>query len=63
MKILFVSNLYPPIAIGGYEQVCYDVAQALKARGHSIHILTSRYRAQEAAVAGGSEKCVYRSLK
>ncbi|HYO48666.1 MAG TPA: glycosyltransferase family 4 protein [Chloroflexia bacterium] len=63
MKLLFVSNLYPPIAIGGYEQVCYDVAQALQARGHRVHVLTSRYRAHEAAEVGRSEKRVYRSLK
>lgn len=41
MRILFVSNLYPPVTIGGYEWVCHDVAEGLRARGHDIHILTT----------------------
>lgn len=43
MRILFLTNMYPPHDIGGYEQVCQEVAQGLKARGHTIKILTSRY--------------------
>ena len=43
MRILFLTNMYPPYDIGGYEQVCQEVAQGLKARGHTVKILTSRY--------------------
>jgi len=43
MKILFISNLYPPYFIGGYEQLCHDVATGLKKRGHEVYILTSTY--------------------
>ncbi|MCC6300295.1 MAG: glycosyltransferase family 4 protein [Anaerolineales bacterium] len=43
MRILFLTNMYPPYDIGGYEQVCHEVAQGLKARGHEVKILTSRY--------------------
>lgn len=43
MRLLFLSNFYPPYAIGGYEQRCQDVATALVKRGHSVHVLTSRY--------------------
>ena len=43
MKILFISNLYPPNVFGGYERLCYDVAFALQARGHEVTILTSSY--------------------
>lgn len=43
MRILFVSNFYPPHHIGGYEQSCREAADGLKARGHEIRVLTSTY--------------------
>ncbi len=44
MRILFVSNLFPPHSIGGgYEQLCADVAERLAARGHTVHVLTSTF--------------------
>lgn len=41
MKILVITNLYPPHEIGGYEIRCRDVCQRLHAAGHEIHVLTS----------------------
>jgi glycosyltransferase involved in cell wall biosynthesis len=41
MKILVLSNLYPPHYVGGYELHCQTVAEALRARGHVVHVLTS----------------------
>jgi glycogen(starch) synthase len=41
MRILFLSNLYPPHAIGGYEIACASVVDALRARGHDVAVLTS----------------------
>lgn len=41
MRILFISNYYPPYEIGGYEQLCRDVAERMIARGHEVRILTS----------------------
>ena len=46
MRILFLSNFYPPHAIGGYEQWCQEVADRLQARGHVVTVLTSRYGLQ-----------------
>jgi glycosyltransferase involved in cell wall biosynthesis len=43
LKILVVSNLYPPHTIGGYEIGCRDVVEALRARGHDVRVLTSCY--------------------
>lgn len=43
MKILFISNLYPPNAVGGYERLCFDMAEALAAKNHGISVLTSCY--------------------
>lgn len=43
MKILFISNLYPPNVFGGYERLCYEVASVLQERGHEVTVLTSSY--------------------
>jgi glycogen synthase len=44
MRILFISNYYPPYEVGGYEQMCRDVAVGMTARGHAVHVLTSNHR-------------------
>jgi glycogen synthase len=41
MKILVLTNLYPPIYFGGYELECRDIAEGLGARGHDIAVVTS----------------------
>ncbi len=43
MKILIVSNLYPPFYRGGYEVHCAHVAEALRRSGHEVCVLTSAY--------------------
>lgn len=43
MRLLFLTNLYPPYEIGGYEQWCQEIAEKLRQKGHIVHILTSRY--------------------
>ena len=43
MKILFLTNLYPPNIVGGYERLCFDVVSGLAARGHQTIVLTSDY--------------------
>src|SRR5947209_8943651 len=60
MHIVFVSNLYPPFSLGGYEQICFDIAQELRSRGHDIQVLTSTYRAGE---TWGDDGAVHRLLK
>lgn len=42
MKILVVSNVYPPHFIGGYELGCRDVVDRLRRRGHEVRVLTER---------------------
>jgi glycogen synthase len=42
VRILILSNYYPPAAFGGQEQRCSEVALALAGRGHSVRVLTSR---------------------
>ncbi|GAB4543400.1 MAG: hypothetical protein Kow0063_36520 [Anaerolineae bacterium] len=43
MRLLFLSNFYPPASRGGYEQWCQEVANGLRGRGHQVVVLTSRY--------------------
>jgi glycogen synthase len=43
MRILFISNLYPPHDLGGWEQNCQEAVELLQARGHDCHVLTSRH--------------------
>jgi glycogen synthase len=41
VKVLVVSNLYPPDFIGGYELGCRQVVDALRGLGHDVRVLTS----------------------
>jgi glycogen(starch) synthase len=52
MRILVLSNLYPPNVVGGYERLCHEVATELAARGHEITVLTSRYGGEVADYPG-----------
>lgn len=45
MRLLFVTDRYPPYLVGGYEVLCHDVVRRLAARGHECLVLTSDYRA------------------
>ncbi len=59
MRILVVTNLYPPHHIGGYELGCRDVVEKLRARGHAVSVLTSTFRTGETT---GAEPDLERSL-
>jgi glycogen(starch) synthase len=43
MRILVISNLYPPNVIGGYERLCFEVTVGLAQLGHDMTVLTSRF--------------------
>jgi glycogen(starch) synthase len=43
MRILFLSNMYPPHVIGGYEALCEEAVEGLAKRGHHVSVLTSTY--------------------
>lgn len=58
MKILILSNYYPPYYIGGYELACYDTVQFLEKAGHEVYVLTGNYK--EESISLGK---VYRKLK
>lgn len=58
LRILIISNLYPPYYIGGYELGCYDTVEHLRGRGHEVCVLTSAYGVDRPRVEGQ----VYRQL-
>jgi glycogen(starch) synthase len=41
LRILFLTNLYPPFIIGGYEIACAQTAEAMRSRGHEVQVLTT----------------------
>jgi glycosyltransferase involved in cell wall biosynthesis len=43
MKVLFLSNMYPPHVIGGYEALCQEAVEGFAGRGHQVSVLTSTY--------------------
>lgn len=47
MRILVLTNYYPPFELGGWGQLTQEMVEGLRARGHLVRVLTSNYRAQE----------------
>ena len=43
MRILFVSNFFPPHGLGGQAQSCQEVVEALQQRDHETFVLTSMH--------------------
>jgi glycogen(starch) synthase len=58
MRILVISNLYPPHHVGGYEICCKEAVDRLRKRGHEVWVLTSDYDVK----APEKEKSIYRQL-
>jgi glycosyltransferase involved in cell wall biosynthesis len=61
MRILFLSNFFPPARPGGYTQWCHEVAERLAGRGHTIGVLTSCHELSSIG-APASEQNIYRLL-
>jgi len=45
LTLAFLSNLYPPYAVGGNELFTENVVTALRSRGHQVHVLTGQGQA------------------
>jgi len=52
MKILILSNFYPPHHIGGYGMLCMEVAEGLANHGHTFKVLTSQHGVDNPTVDG-----------
>jgi glycogen synthase len=44
VRVLLLTNMYPPHHYGGYEQICRDVVERFRRAGHEVHVLTSTWR-------------------
>jgi len=42
VRVLQVTNFYPPYWVGGYELIASWVTQGLRERGHAVEVLTGR---------------------
>lgn len=62
MRVLFVSNLYPPNVVGGYERLCFEVASAFAERGHEVHVLASGHGGGTAEYPGQTVRRTLRLL-
>jgi glycogen(starch) synthase len=61
VRVLTLTNLYPPHALGGYEMSCADVMRRFTAAGHDVHVLTTQTRLP--GVADVVEPRVQRELR
>lgn len=59
MKILIISNFYPPVRAWGYTQWCHDVSEGLRQLGHQVHILTSRHQSSSVGENGLAQRELY----
>ena len=58
MKILVLTNLYPPHHAGTYDFRCETVSNALRTRGHTIRVLTSKHGMSIEQRGGEVERCL-----
>ncbi len=58
MKVLVLTDLYPPDVMGGYELGCRQAVDALRSRGNEVRVVTSAPK-----VPVDRESHVHRSLK
>jgi glycosyltransferase involved in cell wall biosynthesis len=59
MRILFLTNFYPPYALGGQGNSCQQMVESLRQRGHEAAVLTSMHGVDNQPVADGA---IYRWL-
>lgn len=59
MRVLFLTNFYPPVELGGWEQLCQEIVDAFMGRGYEVAVLTSRFRAERIV---DTEPYVHRKL-
>lgn len=42
MRLLFLTDFFPPEQVGGFELRCAELAESLRERGHAVHVLSGR---------------------
>jgi glycogen synthase len=58
MKIMVLTNLYPPHHAGTFDNHCQTVTESLRLRGHNILILTSSHGLRAEQRDGEIERCL-----
>jgi glycogen(starch) synthase len=56
MRILYVSNYFPPHYVGGYELHCGQAAEWMARNGHEVRVLTGDFRRPDAAPEAERER-------
>ena len=59
MRILVITNYYPPIELGGWEQLTCNVVTKLQEHDHQVEVLTSNYHKDQIS---HSEPHIHRTL-
>ncbi|MCI0485701.1 MAG: glycosyltransferase family 4 protein [Blastocatellia bacterium] len=60
MRILVITDRYPPYYTGGYEIACQSVAERMRRHGHEIMVLTSNYGLNGTRVEGHIHRLLHR---
>ena len=60
LRILVLSDRYPPLYEGGYEIACHALMERARARGHHVDVLTSTYGLQAPRVDGHVHRVLHR---
>lgn len=63
LRLLTLTNTFPPTAKGGYGEICGDVSAELARRGHEVTVLTEAGSATAADAASESGVVVRRELE
>ena len=63
MRLLLITNLYPPQELGGYGRCMADFAWGLQERGHHVQVLSSNAPYLGPDNSGPSNEPVDRRLK
>src|SRR3954464_12624933 len=62
LRVLVVTNMYPPHHLGGYELSCRDTVERFVERGHGVAVLTSNLRFPRVTEPEGRAAPVRRAL-
>lgn len=60
MRILVVSNYFPPHSVGGYDIACEAFVSRLARRGHDVSVLTSNHLVAKGRVSGSASRVLHR---
>jgi glycosyltransferase involved in cell wall biosynthesis len=60
LRLLFLTERYPPHYLGGYEMACHATAERMRARGHEVLVLTSTFGVGAGVAEGHVRRLLHR---